>query len=240
MIDIKNLSLSYDKEKVLDDINLHIPKNSTYAIIGPSGCGKTSLLHVMAGLIKPTRGQLMINGTEINDTRKSTGIILQDLGLLPWKRVWDNAALGLLARDVDKVMIKERLESILLELSLLEHRDKFPHELSGGQKQRVAIARTLVLEPDLLLLDEASSSLDNITKEQLQDLILDLYKKNPMTMVMITHSIEEAVFLGQKIVVMEKARIKKIIDNPSFGEKDIRLKDIYFNLCKEVRRWLYQ
>ena len=118
----------------------------------------------MAGLLVPSSGKVLINGGEVRSTRKETSVILQNGGLLPWKTVWDNVALGLKARGVDKVAIDGKVSSILGELGILEHRDKFPNQLSGGQQQRVAIARTLVLEPDLLLMDEAASALDAINR----------------------------------------------------------------------------
>ncbi len=238
MIQVSNLGVSFGSEAVLENIDLNIPKNTTCAIIGPSGCGKTTLLYTLAGLLSPCEGQVLINGEELKGIRKATGVILQNGGLLPWKNAWDNVSIGLKARKQDKETISSKVTSILEELDMLEHRNKFPAQLSGGQKQRIAIARTLVLEPDLLLLDEASSALDAITKEHIQNLILKLYKKDPTTLVLVTHSIEEAVFLGQKIVVMKKAAVKNIIDNPYFGDENIRLKTDYYNLCLEVRKCL--
>ena len=240
MITIEDLGLKYDTETALKNINLHISKNSTCAIIGPSGCGKTTLLYALAGLLSTDEGQVYINNEKLNGIRKSTGVILQNGGLLPWKSAWDNIALGLLSRGVDKQEVEKRVNAIMEELGMTEHKEKFPAQLSGGQRQRVAIARTLVMKPDLLLLDEASSALDAITKEHIQNLLLKLYKKQPMTLVMVTHSIEEAVSLGQSIVVMEKASIKHIIDNPYFGDIDIRSKPEYYNICQEVRKWLYE
>ncbi|HWQ80332.1 MAG TPA: ABC transporter ATP-binding protein [Anaerovoracaceae bacterium] len=238
MIRVRNLGVNYGSETALKEINLDIPKNKTCAIIGPSGCGKTTLLYAMAGLIVPSAGKVLINGEERKTVRKETGVILQNAGLLPWKTVWDNVSLGLEARKLDKQTVDRRVGSILKELGISEHKHKFPAQLSGGQKQRAAIARTLVLEPDLLLMDEASSALDAINREHIQNLILRLYKKTPATMVMITHSIEEAVFLGQTIVIMERAAIRHIIENPYFGDEDIRFKPDYFNICLEVRKWL--
>ena len=121
---------------------------------------------------------------------------------------------------------------------MLSHIDKYPAQLSGGQKQRVAIARTLVTEPDLLLLDEASSALDEITKEHIQNLILNIYKKNPVTLVFVTHSIEEAVFLGQKIIVMGAGCIRSQIHNPYFGDENLRLKPEFYATCLQVRKSL--
>jgi NitT/TauT family transport system ATP-binding protein len=240
MIQAKDLCFNYAREAALKNIDLNIEKNSTCAIIGPSGCGKTTLLYIMAGLLAPSSGSVDIDGEELKGIRKATGIILQNTGLLPWKTVWNNVGLGLKARGMYKKSIDEKVNSILNELNMMEHKDKFPEQLSGGQKQRIAIARTLVTEPDALLLDEASSALDAITKEHIQNLILNIYKKKPMTMVMVTHSIEEAVFLGQKIVIMEKANIKKVIENPYFGDEQIRSKPEYYNICFQVRKWLYE
>jgi len=238
MIDIIGLSVNYGNESALKDINLHISKNSTCAIIGPSGCGKSTLLYALAGLVRPFKGQILINGEELKKVRRKTGVILQTNGLLPWKKVWQNVALGLKVRGYDESIITDKVRSILEELDMLAHKDKYPAQLSGGQKQRVAIARTLVTEPDLLLLDEASSALDEITKEHLQNLILNIYKKNPITLVFVTHNIEEAVFLGQKIIVMGPGCIKSQIHNPYFGDENLRLKPEFYATCLQVRKSL--
>lgn len=238
MINIKNLSLSYGEENALSDINLKIPKNTTCAIIGPSGCGKTTLLYLLAGLLSSEKGEILINGIDQKGIRKDTGVILQDYGLLPWKTVWNNISLGLKVRKFNKDDIFSRVNSIMEELGISELEGKYPAQLSGGQKQRVAIARTLVTDPDLLLLDEATSALDAMTKEHIQNIILKIYKKRPITLVFVTHSSEEAVFLGQKIVIMGRAKIKKVIDNPFFGMEELRKKIDFYNLCLEVRNWL--
>ncbi len=238
MINLNNLSVSYGSETAIDKINLEISRDTTVAIIGPSGCGKTTLLYAVAGLIEPSTGSVLIDGEEILTVRKNTGVILQNSGLLPWKTGWENVALGLKARRLSKGVIQEKVNEIISELGLTDHQFKYPSQLSGGQKQRFAIARTLVLEPDVLLLDEASSSLDAINRENIQNLILKLYKKQLSTLIMVTHSIEEAVFLGQTIVVMKRAGIRKVIQNPYFGDDDIRSKPEYYHICHEVRTWL--
>lgn len=239
MIRINALSHCYGSEYTLKDVELLIPRNTTCAIIGPSGCGKTTLLYLIAGLLSPAAGEIKVNGEGVKGIRRSTGLIHQDLGLLPWKTVWDNIALGLEARRLDRSATNKRVASILDELSIADHKHKFISQLSGGQKQRVAIARTLVTEPDLLLLDEASSSLDAMTREAIENIILGIVKKRVITMVMVTHSIEEAVFLGQKIVVMKKGGIGSIIENPYFGDVAVRLKPEYFQICLDVRKQLY-
>ena len=240
MISIEDLCFHHKEETILKDICLNIKKDTTCAIIGPSGCGKTTLLYIIAGLFSAEHGNVMIDGNKLQGIRKTTGMVFQDSGLLPWKNVWNNVSLGLKARGYDHKTIDDKTTAILEDFKMLEHKNKYPAQLSGGQKQRVAIARTLVTEPDILLMDEPSASLDAITKENIQNLILDIYKQKPLTMVMVTHSIEEAVFLGQTIVVMEKMKIKNIIENDNFGDLNIRKKPEYFDICLEVRNKLYE
>ncbi|MDF2591265.1 MAG: transporter related protein [Clostridia bacterium] len=238
MIDVKNLTVYYGSERALDDVSFTIEKNTTCAIIGPSGCGKTTLLYCLAGLLAPLSGNMTVGGQPISGIRLDTALILQDYGLFPWKTVWKNISLGLQVRGLDKAKENQIVESILRELGIEKYKKKYPMELSGGQKQRVAIARSLALKPDLLLMDEPSSALDAITKEHLQNLIVKLYKAHPMTIMMVTHSIEEAVFLGQKIVIMDEGKIKMILDNPHFGDEDLRNKQEFYNICLKVRQYM--
>lgn len=238
MIEVKNLSVSYGSERALDDVSFTIERNTTCAIIGPSGCGKTTLLYCLAGLLAPMAGSVTVNEQPIEGIRLDTALILQDYGLFPWKTVWKNISLGLQVRGIDKGKEKQIVGSILRELGIEKYKQKYPMELSGGQKQRVAIARSLALKPDLLLMDEPSAALDAITKEHLQNLILKLYKAHPMTIMMVTHSIEEAVFLGQKIVIMDEGKIKTILDNPHFGDENLRSKQDFYNICLEVRQYM--
>ncbi|MBF7096767.1 ABC transporter ATP-binding protein [Alkalibacter mobilis] len=238
MINVRNIDVKYGSETALAGLSLNVERNSTCAIIGPSGCGKTTLLYALAGILKTSSGRIEINGSELSHIRPNTGLILQNYGLLPWKTVWNNLAFPLKTRSVSKTEIRERVGSTLDILGIGEFSKKYPDELSGGQKQRVAIARSLVLKPDLLLMDEASSALDAITKEQIQDLILDIYKKNKMTLVFVTHNIEEAVFLGQKIVVMNSGEISKTIHNPCFELENLRTRIEFYQMCLEVRKVL--
>jgi NitT/TauT family transport system ATP-binding protein len=238
MVDVKDIEVYYGQEKVLNKISLSVDKNTTCAVIGPSGCGKTTLLYALSGIIKPSSGRIVINGKELKSIRKDTGLILQDYGLLPWKNIWDNIAFPLETRGFKKAEIDKKISYMIKKLGLEEHIKKFPGELSGGQKQRAAIGRTLSLEPDLLLMDEPSSALDAITREHIQNLILDIYKKSKLTLIIVTHNIEEAVFLGQRIIIMGKGTINHIIDNPYFGTFDLRNRLDFYKLCLEVRKWL--
>ncbi|MFP4017285.1 MAG: ABC transporter ATP-binding protein [Halanaerobiales bacterium] len=243
MIEVSNLSVSYETDQVqsevaIKDINLRIEKNSTCVIIGPSGCGKTTLIYALAGLLEKDSGRINIFGKEQEGIRKETGLILQNYGLLPWKTVAQNVALGLKIRGESTELINSVVEDVLNKLDVLEYKEKYPSQLSGGQRQRVAIGRALAISPDLLLMDEPSSALDAITKEKLQNLILNIYKENPLTVIAVTHNIAEAVFLGQKIIVMEKSGIKHILDNPHFGDESLREKMEFYEICMEVRKWL--
>ncbi|HHX59274.1 MAG TPA: ABC transporter ATP-binding protein [Epulopiscium sp.] len=240
MIDVKGVHVTYGKETALKDINLHVEKNTTCAILGSSGCGKTTLLYAIAGLIKTDHGEIRINGEPVTQVRKETGVILQEYGLLPWKTVWNNVIFTLKARGMEKDEAASTVEKVLRNLGIYDYKNKYPGELSGGQKQRVAIARTLALSPDLLLMDEPSSSLDAMTKEHIQTIILESYMKKPTTLVIVTHNIEEAVFLGQKIVVMGKQKIGRVINNPYFGMENIRDQIDFYKFCLEIRGYLYE
>lgn len=202
MIKISDLTVKYKNEKAIDSLSLSIEKGKTYAIIGKSGCGKTTLLYTIAGLISNYEGKLEIEG--------ETSLILQNLGLFNWFTVYKNIELGLNKYKFTKKEKEKLVNDVLKELDLLSFKNKYPKELSGGQKQRVAIARTIISNPETLLLDEATSALDSINKEKIQDLLLDIKDKRNNTMILVTHSIEEAVFLGEYIVVMKDGKIHSL------------------------------
>ena len=231
MIDISDLTVRYGIEIAIDNISLSIEKGKTYAIIGKSGCGKTTLLYTIAGLISNYEGNLEIEG--------DTSLILQNLGLFNWFTVYKNIYLGLNKSKFNKEEKKDLVNKIIDELDLSEVKNKYPKELSGGQKQRVAIARTIISNPEILLLDEATSALDSINKEKIQELLLDIKNKKKITMILVTHNIEEAVFLGEEIIVMKDGKIDSIISSKYFGDKNIRMKKEYIEICNEVRGKLY-
>ncbi|WP_430835708.1 ABC transporter ATP-binding protein [Clostridium sardiniense] len=240
MIKVQNLTISYNEERVLKEVSLDIPKGTSCSIIGESGCGKTTLLYCLAKVINKDSGDILINNKSIEDSTEKISIILQDLGLFPWKSVENNILMGLKSTALKKNEKKKIVYEILNELDMFKYKDKYIHELSGGQKQRVAVARSLVNNPEIIMLDEATSALDAMTKEKIQDLLLNIHLNRQNTMLFVTHSIEEAVFLGKKIIIMEKGNIKYIIDNKYFGDRDFRNKEEYMRLCTEVRRKLYE
>ena len=241
MIAAEKLSLTYEKDntrvEALADITFNLRKGSSLSVIGPSGCGKSSLLFVIAGLIKPTAGKIAIDGRVPDGTNPDTALILQDYGLFPWKTVYENACLGLRVRGYNKRAQRDIVMPILEKLGLAEFARHFPTQLSGGQKQRVAIARSLALSPKLLLMDEPLSSLDALTRENLQKFILDIWFRHSQTLVLVTHNIEEAVFLGSHILVMSErpGRVIDIIENPLVGTPGFRQSSGYHQLCSRLR-----
>jgi len=245
MIEIEDVSLQYKIEKVaplqaLQDLTFSIAKGERCVIIGPSGCGKSSLLYLLAGLLIPTRGTISILGQKVLGPREEVALILQDHGLFPWKTVLANAELGLMIRKVSRVQRRDKVVRLLKSLGLDEHVYKYPAQLSGGQRQRVAIARALVQEPRILLMDEPFSALDALTREQLQNTVLDLWKERLLTLVLVTHNIEEAVFLGEKIIVLssQPGKIVKIILNRSSGQTSFRQSQEFYSQCSYVRNVL--
>lgn len=238
MIRVSSVHLSFESHestsKVLHDISFEIAQRASCAVIGPSGCGKTSLLFLLAGLLKPDSGSVQIS------PEARAGTILQDFGLFPWKTVQQNIGLGLLLNKEQPRLIHERVDSLISEMGLTGFENHYPTQLSGGMQQRVALARALAIEPEILFMDEPLSSLDALTRERLQNLILDIWQAKGITTILITHSIEEAVFLGEKIIVLSQrpAKILEIIDNPDGGTRDYRSTEIFFRQCTQVREIL--
>lgn len=238
MVRCDNVSVSYTDQFGIKNLNMTLEEGTTCAIVGQSGCGKTTLLHAVAGLCDITSGHVYVDGMEVFDVRRDTAVILQEDGLLPWKTVYDNVALGLKVQGVSKDVIDKTVRQLLEELKIIEHEHKYPIRLSGGERKRVAIARALALKPYLLLMDEPTGSLDMITKERFQDQILNLFREHGFTMMVVTHDIEEAVYLGQKIIVMKDGQITATYENPTFMKTDIRHEMLFYEMCLKVRKEL--
>ncbi|AEF84420.1 nitrate transport ATP-binding protein NrtC [Treponema primitia ZAS-2] len=198
----------------LKDVNLEVLEGEFMVLVGPSGCGKTTFLHLLGGLERATGGAIYIDGKPINGPGLDRGIVFQQYALLPWKTALGNVEFGL---EVKKVAKKERIAIAKRYLTLVGldgFEDRYPHELSGGMKQRVAIARSLAYDPDILLMDEPFAALDAQTRETLQDELLRIWETTGKTIVFITHSIDEAVYLGQRVAIMtsKPGRIKQVVD----------------------------
>jgi NitT/TauT family transport system ATP-binding protein len=210
MIELVNVSLTYAlgrkvEAAALRQVNARFEAGEFYAIIGPSGCGKTSLIKIMAGLIFPDEGSVSVGGNPLGGVCRQTAVIFQDYGLLPWKTVRDNAELPLRIRSAKFGVDpggRQKVMSLFEEFGLESFANHYPRQLSGGMRQRLAIVRALAAEPELLLMDEPFSSLDALTREDAQDFILSVQKTRRLTVIMVTHSIEEAVYLADSVYVM--------------------------------------
>jgi ABC-type nitrate/sulfonate/bicarbonate transport system ATPase subunit len=250
MIHVQELTFVYPNgTTIFEAFSWTAEPGEAWAIIGPSGCGKSTLLYLLAGLRQPSAGRVLIDGQPLTRPRPRTGLILQDYGLLPWATVWDNAALGLQIRSFygpdgvhtpsdEKLDDRQtRVDYWLKRLGIDHVARQYPQQVSGGQRQRAAIARTLVLRPDLLLMDEPFGALDALTREDLQNLTLELRAEQRLTTVIVTHNIEEAVFMGEKILVLGRPpnRRAMVVHNPQAGAKGYRQQDIFFTRCNELR-----
>jgi len=201
------------------DVDADFPAGAIGAIIGPSGCGKTSLVRAMAGLVLPSAGRILVDGRELAGVRERTAVIFQDYGLLPWKTVSANVELPLLLRGVSARERRERAGSLVEELGLGPFARFYPARLSGGMRQRVAIARALAVRPDLLLMDEPFSSLDALTRESMQETLLDVQRRHGTTVVLVTHSIDEAVYLSDLVYVMAGRNPGRIVARVETGSR---------------------
>ncbi len=206
MVSLEGIGIVYPARDgpipAVKDFDADFPAGTITAIIGPSGCGKTSLLQVIAGLRPPTTGRVLVEGVELSGVRSRTAVIFQDYGLLPWKSVRDNAELPLLLRGMHRRQRRDVVDPILEELGLSQFVRLYPSGLSGGMRQRLAVARALSTGPDLLLMDEPFPSLDALTRESLQEMLLAVHRRHDMTTIIVTHSIEEAAYLSDVVLVM--------------------------------------
>jgi ABC-type nitrate/sulfonate/bicarbonate transport system ATPase subunit len=247
MLELKDLTFRYRPGlAVFQEYDWRVERGEAWAVLGPSGCGKTTLLYLIAGLRFPDSGQVLVDGQPLTRPRPHTGLILQDYGLLPWATVRQNARLGLQIRNFygpDGRHTPENFSPVmdvnpwLERLGLEAVAGQYPSQISGGQRQRTAIARTLALKPDLLLMDEPFSSLDAPTREGLQQLTLELQAEQNLTTVIVTHAIEEAAILGHKILLLQQPpNIQAtILENPHATQADYRNSPEYTQLCRELR-----
>jgi len=240
-VSVDHLSFFYagngGRVEALRKIAFSANKGDICTIIGPSASGKSTLLYILAGLLPFETGGVLINGKRPFPGQRTTSLILQNFGLLPWKTIWDNVTLGLVIRRLPKSEIREKGEKILVEMGLAGLSERYPAELSGGQQQRVAIARSLATEPELLLMDEPFSSLDALTRESMQEVLQNILQTRGLTVLLVTHSIEEAAFLGHRIIVLtaHPGAVYRIFDNPRAGSPDYRKSDDFFHLSTQLR-----
>lgn len=216
IVEIKNISMNYQSPNgeipAIKDVSLDIAKGEFICIVGPSGCGKSTLLSIVAGLLKPSRGNIIINGSYITGTSMEVGYMLQKDYLFEWRTILQNVMLGLEIRKTLTSENKEYVNQLLKTYGLYEFKDKYPSQLSGGMRQRAALIRTLVLRPEILLLDEAFSALDYQTRLAVADDIYSIIKKENKTAILVTHDISESISMADRVVVLTRrpAYIKSI------------------------------
>ena len=202
MLHISHLSADYGGKPALADINLTLDSGELLVVLGPSGCGKTTLLNLIAGFVPYQHGSITLEGQRVEGPGAERGVVFQHEGLLPWRNVQDNVALGLQLAGVDKAARRETAVRMLKKVGLEGAEKRFIWQLSGGQRQRVGIARALAANPQLLLLDEPFGALDAFTREQMQTLLLNLWHETGKQVLLITHDIEEAVFMATELVLL--------------------------------------
>lgn len=240
---ISNITKSYiDSKKretiALEDINLTIQNEEFVAIVGPSGCGKSTLLNIIAGLLPATSGQIYFDDIKANQ-EPVTSVVFQETGLFPWRTVYDNVKFGLEQMKIPSEEIDQRVQHYIQMVGLTGFEASYPHQLSGGMKQRAGIARALAVKPDLLLMDEPLSALDAQTRQIMQEELLNIWNQERHRTVYITHNINEAVHLADRVVVLSRrpGRIKEIIsiDLPREGRGD----KAYEEICAEYHRQIW-
>lgn len=205
-VEVENLSIEFSRNdqplNVLDSVNLKISPGELVCLLGPSGCGKSTLLNIIAGFIKPTSGYVIVDQQQVRKPGADRGFVFQQYSLLPWKTVFQNVELGLKIKGMPKIERKEMVGEYLNLVGLGEYGNAYPAQLSGGMRQRASIVRALVNSPSVLLMDEPFAALDAQTRHMMQELLLDIWQELKTTIVFVTHDIEEAIFLGDRIFVM--------------------------------------
>jgi NitT/TauT family transport system ATP-binding protein len=221
-IRIQALSKSYNGKLALGRVDLELAQNSFTCLLGPSGCGKSTLLNMIAGFVPPTTGQVLVDDEAVAGASADRGVVFQEYALFPWRTALANVEFGPLMRGKAPAQRRALARHYLELVGLQAHEAKYPNELSGGMKQRVAIARALANAPSVLLMDEPFGALDAQTREVLQEELLRIWEQERKTVVFVTHSISEAIFLGDRIVVMATlpGSIKEVIDVPLAHPRD--------------------
>lgn len=237
-LEIESASLRYGELDVLSDISLNVGASEIVSIVGPSGCGKTTLLRCVGGLNQLNRGEIRIDGQRVEKPLPIVSMVFQNFGLFPWRSLWSNIAYGLLLRKTPRDEIERRVSAAIEMVGLKGFEKSYPHQLSGGMQQRAGLARALVMEPKLLLMDEPFSAIDAQTREQLQFELLRIWDRRPTAMMFVTHAIDEAVLIGDRVIVLagRPAHVRAVrkVDLPRPRERSIVASPEFINLREQV------
>ena len=247
-IEIEGLTKDFGRLRVFEDVNLEIGRRECVSIVGPSGCGKTTLLRCIDGLVEPSAGEVRLNGVRVTKPPVGVAVVFQQFGLFPWKTVYENVAYGLRLARTPKREIDKKVPQFIELVGLDGFEKAYPYQLSGGMQQRTGLARALAVEPEVLLMDEPFASIDAQTREILQFELLRIWESRPTSMVFVTHSIEEAVLMGDRVVVLRgrpahvvevidvglpRPRTRETLSSPRFGE--VR-EHVWSKLMQEAER----
>ena len=214
MIRVEGLTKAYGERTVLADVSFDVAAGEIVSVVGPSGCGKTTLLRCVAGLIPPSSGTVSIAGQRVTEPPEGVGVVFQHFGLFPWKTVFGNVAYGLTVKGVPRREIESRVRELIVMVGLEGFEKSYPYQLSGGMQQRTGLARALAIEPSVLVMDEPFASLDAQTRDLLQLELLRIWEQRPTAMIFVTHSIDEAVLMGDRIVILsgQPGHVHDIVD----------------------------
>ena len=213
MVALKDVRMAFGEFIAVDDVNLTVADGEFLAIVGPTGCGKSTILNAIAGLLKPAKGSVTIDAAPVTNVGADIGYLFQQDALLPWKTSIENVELGLMFRGIAKAERRERAMNWLAKVGLKGFEDRYPHQLSGGQRKRVQMAQALITGPKVILMDEPFSALDIHTRHLMQNELLRLWQEERRAVVMITHDLEEAIALGDRVVVLAAGPRSRVIDS---------------------------
>lgn len=247
-LEVRNLHYSYHtlegETQALSNISFDVKDGEFFAIVGPSGCGKSTLLNIIAGLLEPTSGEVYCDGKKVEGTGTERGVVFQQYALFPWMTVKKNVMFGLNLQGIKGKEAEERAMKYIKMVQLEDFLDHYPKELSGGMKQRVAIARAYAVNPSVLLMDEPFGALDAQTRTQLQSELLETWEKEQKTCFFITHDVDEAIILAQKVIIMSArpGRIKEIvdIDIPYPRTQETKMSPAFLELKNHIWGQVYQ
>ena len=238
MIQLQGIGKSFGSLEVLQSVDLDVAQGEFLVLLGASGCGKSTMLNMISGFEPPTKGLVLVNGRHVKDVEPACGMVFQQYALFPWKTVSENVAFGLKMRGVGRTERRERAREFIEAVGLKGFENAYPHKLSGGMKQRVSIARVLANDPSVMLFDEPFAALDAMTRQVLQEQLLSIYQRSGKTIVFITHSIDEALMLSTRMIVMgsKPGRIVQDIRNdlPLPRTAEVQLSPRYLELKRSI------